>query len=393
MLEYGFNELDNDFVTLWSKKIVSGEDTIIFKDLTKLAELGQINAMQSWYFLAKNGDDNAVIDNLVDNLGNGGANELLAIAHKDFFVNGRLVQMCAWWKLHSLGFSMTDEQDEKCNNLRYEIQSSEYANCYRLAIEMYYNNYKNTHNPLVLERFYEMMGGRTKIHKKLIDIEARASSREFRNLRKTLLEMYEQDKNNVAVAFALGKNLTLFKSNNFLKALGSKILTELSNRELSQTLQDYEVKGTKRLIKQQIDANAQAEVQDDDLSADDRYIQEVFENVEKTGIKFLGNHRVGALTPEQIGITDKDSKQTEEFVRKATQKFNELDAKGKTTVIKPEITEEELRQAIDSSRHHDTERGQYQPHPIVVRTERTIEEVEQTIESVRKNDAEHGSLL
>ena len=87
MLEYDFNELDNDFVTLWSKKIVSGEDTLIFKDLTKLAELGQINAVQSWYLIAKRTDKNNTIDNLVSNLGNGGANEMLAIAHKDFFKN------------------------------------------------------------------------------------------------------------------------------------------------------------------------------------------------------------------------------------------------------------------------------------------------------------------
>ncbi|MBO5910261.1 MAG: hypothetical protein J6Q15_01995, partial [Clostridia bacterium] len=262
MLEYGFNELDNDFVTLWSKKIVSGEDTLIFKDLTKLAELGQVNAIQSWYLLAKDNDDNHVIDNLVSNLGNGGANELLAIAHKDYFKNDRLAQMCAWDEMASWGyFSRTEKEDEDLHNLRYEIQSSEYGNCYRLATDMYYHNYKNTHNPLSLERFYEMMAARTDVHKSLLHIDQRASSIEFRKLRKTLLEMYEQDKNNVAVAFALGKNLTLFKSNSKLKALGSKILTELSKRELSKTLQDYEVKGTKRLIKQQIDANIQAEIE------------------------------------------------------------------------------------------------------------------------------------
>ena len=113
MLEYDFNELDNDFVTLWSKKIVSGEDTLIFKDLTKLAELGQINAIQSWYLLAKDNDDNAVIDNNVENLGNGGANEMLAIAHKDFFKNDRLIQMNEWAELHNLGYIVRDSYEEE----------------------------------------------------------------------------------------------------------------------------------------------------------------------------------------------------------------------------------------------------------------------------------------
>ena len=165
MLEYGFNELDNDFVTLWSKKIVSGEDTLIFRDLTKLAELGQVNAMQSWYLLAKDNDDNVVIDNLVSNLGNGGANELLAIAHKDFFKNDRWEQMCTYYVLRK-SWDNTEEEDE----LHYELSRSDYANYYSSIIELYYNNYKNTNNPLALERFYEMMGGLTKVHKYLLDI-------------------------------------------------------------------------------------------------------------------------------------------------------------------------------------------------------------------------------
>ncbi len=303
MLEYGFNELDNDFVTLWSKKIVSGEDTIIFRDLTKLAELGQINALQSWYLLAKDNDDNAVIDNIVDNLGNSGANELLAIAHKDFFKNDRWKQMCAWGEMPGF-WTATSEEEREADELRCEILSSPYGNYSGLAIEMYYNNYEKTHNPLVLERFYEMMGGRTELDKKLISIDVRASSIEFRKLRKTLLEMYEQDKNNVAAAFALGKNLTLFKANSKLKALGNQILTELSKRELSKTLQDYEIKGTKRLIKQQIDSNMQAEVEDKSLSAQDRYELEFWQRVEevkqKYGVKFMGIDSHNVVSDEEL---------------------------------------------------------------------------------------------
>ena len=313
MLEYDFNELDNDFVTLWSKKIVSGEDTLIFKDLTKLAELGQINAVQSWYLIAKRTDKNNTIDNLVSNLGNGGANEMLAIAHKDFFKNDRYARMC---ELYTLGKSwdLTNGEELRVQYLNSMLNESDYIRYLTLSLEAHYNTYTITHNPLILERFYEIASGLTKAHKYVLRIEAHVSGLEFKKHRKTLLEMYSQDKNNVAVAFALGKNLTLFKANSKLKALGSQILTELSKRELSKTLQDYEVKGLERLIKQQIDKNAQEEVEEN-LSAQDRYVQKVFESVEKTGIKFSGNHRVGALTqeqtlmpltPEQIGAVDKE---------------------------------------------------------------------------------------
>ncbi|MBQ8522295.1 MAG: hypothetical protein IJ458_01365 [Clostridia bacterium] len=305
MLEYDFNELDNDFVTLWSKKIVSGEDTLIFKDLTKLAELGQINAIQSWYLLAKDNDDNAVIDNNVENLGNGGANEMLAIAHKDFFKNDRLIQMNEWAELHNLGYIVRDSYEEEgFLTLGSVIKNSVYGSYSKLSIEMYYNNYEKTHNPLSLERFYEMMGGRTAVDKALIDIDQSTSSIEFKQLRKTLLEMYEQDKNNVAVAFALGKNLTLFKANSKLKVLGNQILTELSKRELSKTLQDYEIKGTKRLIKQQIDSNMQAEVEDKSLSAQDKYELEFWQRVEeakqKYGVEFMGIDSHNVVSDEEL---------------------------------------------------------------------------------------------
>lgn len=301
MLEYGFNELDNDFVTLWSKKIVSGEDTLIFRDLTKLAELGQINAMQSWYLLAKDNDDNAIIDNNVSNLGNSGANELLAIAHKDFFKNGRLEQMGEFCALRQI-WDRTEAQDEKMRNLKFKLINSDYISKLEAATDMYYHNFENTINILMLERYFEMIAARTEMLDEVQGFSMRVSKRRLKKLRKTLIERYEQDKNNVAVAYALGKNLTLLKSSFIQKAMGSQILTELSNRELSKTLQDYEVKGTKRLIKQQIDTYVQDE----------------------------------SLSTEEIGI----------------------DKKGRTTVIKPEITEEEVEQALESARKHDTENGQ-----------------------------------
>ena len=86
---------------------------------------------------------------------------------------------------------------------------------------------------------------------------------------------------------------------------------------VSKTLQDYEVKGTNRLIKQQIDKNAQAEVQDENLSAQDMYELEFWQRVEeaksKHGIKFLGNHNMSVMTPEELGIIEQDSKRADEM--------------------------------------------------------------------------------
>lgn len=235
MLEFGFNALDNDFITLWSREIVSGETSVIFEDLTKLAELGQINAIQSWYLFAEKKDDNAVIDNNVKNLGRCGANELLAKANYDFYKNDRWRQLCQWYKRRKQSMSRQVED--------YEVCGCDYIRKGKSATEAYYNQYKQTNSMLMLERFYEMMNGRSVIHKAIYDIYQSPSKIEFNKLRKALLMQYEKNPNNVAVAFALGKNLTLFKANDKLKELGIEILTKLGNRELSPILRNYEIKG------------------------------------------------------------------------------------------------------------------------------------------------------
>ena len=49
MLEYEFDNLDDQFVTIWSKYFLYQDESLIIKDLETLAEMGQINAVQSWY--------------------------------------------------------------------------------------------------------------------------------------------------------------------------------------------------------------------------------------------------------------------------------------------------------------------------------------------------------
>ena len=73
---------------------------------------------------------------------------------------------------------------------------------------------------------------------------------------------------------------------------------------MSKTLQDYEIKGTKRLIKQQIDSNMQAEVEDKSLSAQDKYELEFWQRVEeakqKYGVKFMGIDSHNVVSDEEL---------------------------------------------------------------------------------------------
>ncbi len=80
MLEYNFNELDNDFITIWCRYISTQDISYIINDLEKLAELGQVNAVQSWYCFKKPGDNEA-IDNIVKGYTGANFNELWAMGN------------------------------------------------------------------------------------------------------------------------------------------------------------------------------------------------------------------------------------------------------------------------------------------------------------------------
>ena len=79
MLEYDFNELDNDFVTIWSKFLLTEDKAAIVNEIEALAELGQINAVQSWY-LVRQGRPNKIIDEIVSNYNASNFNQLWAMA-------------------------------------------------------------------------------------------------------------------------------------------------------------------------------------------------------------------------------------------------------------------------------------------------------------------------
>ena len=84
MLEYDFNTLDDDFITLWSHYILWNDAGKIIRPLESLAEKGQINAIQSWYLLKKQEEKNEVIDAMVDGFRGGSFNEELAIANREY---------------------------------------------------------------------------------------------------------------------------------------------------------------------------------------------------------------------------------------------------------------------------------------------------------------------
>lgn len=110
MLEYEFSELDNDFITLWSKYITTQDSNLIIGDLQKLARLGQVNAVQSWYLFKEKGDDK-IIDSIVSGYTGGSYNELFAMGN-----------------FNRTDTQQKDKHDEMMDELRYIVERDDTTN-------------------------------------------------------------------------------------------------------------------------------------------------------------------------------------------------------------------------------------------------------------------------
>lgn len=207
MLEKDFNELDNDFVTIWSKMFL--RDEIQFakermpKGLSELAGLGQINAMQCVPFFIGYKDCNYVHD--------------IKLNFNDDY-NYELLKLN---RLERKYYEYTRNYTEKAPFSIFDIKQQRVITLKKHELE-----YRLTKNPLILERYYEF--------KSKPGLITRLSTRK---LRKELELLYSQDSENPMYAFAYAKNLYAF-GNKHEKEVGKNILTKLSNREFSKTLMD-----------------------------------------------------------------------------------------------------------------------------------------------------------
>ena len=90
MLEFNYNSLDDEFVTFWSRHLTGVQDIDMLTGLERLAEKGQINAIQNWYLYNEVGK-NKKIDKIVESMKGENFNELYAMANY-FFMRPDLFQ-------------------------------------------------------------------------------------------------------------------------------------------------------------------------------------------------------------------------------------------------------------------------------------------------------------
>lgn len=257
MLEVGFEELDNDFVTIWSRKILGYGLNSLYDDIRKLAELGQINAIQSYYLVKDEKTINQKIDAYLKPVNYQTTydyNLSIALAHSYTEAREKYYSNIVHY-LNSFG-----EIDSNCQYEFYDVDGCRHVGneidfiCTNCSIELSYKAalhlrsfYKITRNPLFLERALEIEQG-VYLHTSLGDrLEAR----------RELIKLYKKDPENPQVAFALGKCLVFNGKTKKSKELGTAILGKLACRELSDTLRVYKGNYDQKVAKTQNGADSE----------------------------------------------------------------------------------------------------------------------------------------
>lgn len=221
MLENNFNELDDDFITIWSYICLQSSQPETktlnkLKDLQRLAELGQINAFQSLFlFNLKYIDiDKAVekFDYLTDKNYEANFNEELAIYHARKNYN-------------------SDNGSSRASRFDYHDISLEQHR--DIVLKKHEIAYQISRNPLILERYYEI-----KYNPDEHFFSSLITKRGAKKLREKLYNLHILNLTENKYSFAYAKNL-LFFGNKAEQKHGKNLLQILANKEYSQTLKDY----------------------------------------------------------------------------------------------------------------------------------------------------------
>ncbi len=214
-MESKISRKDADFMILLSTYLLNEDYSTIRDKMTKLAEQGQINAIQYFYLMKNEFEINQKIDrNLKNAIKVGGFECDIAI------------------KNYLLAKTNTDFYFPETYNGIAEIEAEEIAQIEKDCFKKLKNQLEQNSSPILFERYAEL---KVLFGKKLTQTDKQ-------NLKKTqnkLLNAYKENNKNIEVAFALGKNLLLFSEDDSHKILGKQILSEISKKELSKQLEDY----------------------------------------------------------------------------------------------------------------------------------------------------------
>ena len=255
MLEYNFNELDNDFITLWSHYCLYHDTAAIINPLRQLAHKGQINAIQCWYLLKKDDEQDEVIDKIVDSFYGDSFNEALAIANKIYAANKKQINdlkdliienNAAGLDLKRDYYRRNEDLKDSANKYYIkrdtylqELRKTTWGQQYTKAADLTRLASLSTRTCLVYERLFELWTAEP-----LITRVWEIPRKNIVHERKFFIERLKKNDKDYPALFSLGKNYFLFSKEPKEQYKGTEILRKLAERKLTACKYDNEKEGS-----------------------------------------------------------------------------------------------------------------------------------------------------
>lgn len=242
MIEYGqLTKLDDDYITVISDYLLYEDKERVIDNITKLAELGQINAIQTYYIL--DGKFNERIEKYIKNIFENkpkNFNEKLALAR--YYRNIDIEKNSD--KLNELVNDYDQLIEKLCVPMGRGVAKDTDVEKSLLGILDKIANFPSIkYELLTMESIKKLTYKTAKMQEVYIELhdssiyyhtnEDTLKKRDIKKVRKALLLDVKNSYNDVASKYYLAKNIARFGGNKKEIQLGRKLLLELSNRYLS----------------------------------------------------------------------------------------------------------------------------------------------------------------
>lgn len=227
------NKLDEDFITICSNYFLYQDKELILPLIEKLAENGQVDAIQLWYLLKNPESENAEIESIVDAFDTSdNYNNILSQAIREYAKNRDQIDNL---EKSILEFNKKDVEDNdsysfrRKNELIRYLSSTSYAKLSKLALKQATQLFEETNSPIVGEKCLEMSTSVPNLFGHKI------SDKTTNEIREALMDSYNNYPNDPAVCFSFAKYLNYFGQSENIpmnNQLAMDLFSELSSREL-----------------------------------------------------------------------------------------------------------------------------------------------------------------
>lgn len=215
MLDMSTNDLGHCFISLWSKYLLDGNYEAIRNQIVKLAELGEVQAIQAYYLYEEKPNNRKIANNISEKY-----DDFLKKSHKWAFA-----KYCYLKSLISVEEMVEEIEKRKRFFGRASIDNNTFFKYFEYAVTPKPGLYYFTYLSFLPKEFL-------KYTDKDYDIHSEKNIEYLKEMRKLAYYVYKEYPND-KIRFSVARHLFMFGTCQKDKRFARKLLEELANRDIN----------------------------------------------------------------------------------------------------------------------------------------------------------------